>query len=376
MDRCKVRRRIRSAFKQLPDATRRNEWEFESVWRGESWEIKWGDKFRKFRTVILTHHCDAPLLRLVLTTMSTEQCAACHKGESEATLQLCSGCRDVWYCGAACQRSHRKQHKAHCKKRAAEHKRNAELAKWRDYHPPSPPVACPVCDLPMPLIPIQSVYRACCRAVICHGCDHDARREESPVCPFCGASKTLTIDAPDDPREYHDALKGNVDEGDAIALEQLALDFITRGDAGRSMGCPVPGAIELGIDMLHQAADLGSVGACCRLAMYYKHGHYSCKVNKEKELQYMRKAAAAGCLSIHAQLAAKAGQEEDMELLYHHARIGAEAGDESALDLFEAMYRGDMITEFVTEDEHIEILRMGRAATEALKSESRTRAEG
>ena len=165
-----------------------------------------------------------------------------------------------------------------------------------------------------------------------------------------------------------------MDDGDAIAMEEMAYEYLS-GHCSSDVGSPDANDIELGIDMLNKAADLGSIGACCRLAKYYKHGHYGCKVNKEKELEYMRNAAAAGCLSIHSQLAAKAGQEEDMELLYHHARIGAEAGDESALDLFDAIYRGDMIREFVTEDEHIEILRIGRAAAEAMKSDSRTRAD-
>ena len=301
--------------------------------------------------------------------MTTEQCAACHKREPEATLKLCTGCRDVWYCGAACQKSHRKQHKAHCKQRAAQHKRDAELAKWKDYHPPSPPVACPVCDLPMPLIPIKSIYQACCRSVICHGCSHDANRRENyvdgiPHCPVC--------DAFENPLKYHDDLRKNIDDGDATAMEKMAIEYL--GHCIDTMGS-LDEDIQEGIDMLHKAADLGSIGACCRLAMFYKLGHYSCKVNKEKELENMRKAATAGCLSIHAQLSAKASRENDCELAFHHARIGAEAGDESTLDLFQAMYRGDMIRELVTEDEYIEILRIGRAAAEAMKSDSRTRAE-
>ena len=166
-------------------------------------------------------------------------------------------------------------------------------------------------------------------------------------------------------------------------MEQLAQEYLTGGCRGWRIGNPGPEDIEDGIDMLRKAADHGSIGACCRLAMFHKHGHYNCKVNEKKELEYMRKAAEAGCLSIHTQLAAKAfmANEDnpatnDLELAYHHARIGTEAGDDSAMDFLKTMCNnGNMFREFVTEDEMAELIRTGEVAKAAMESESRAKAD-
>eukprot|EP00445_Apocalathium_hangoei_P014091 CAMPEP_0203882094 /NCGR_PEP_ID=MMETSP0359-20131031/26332_1 /ASSEMBLY_ACC=CAM_ASM_000338 /TAXON_ID=268821 /ORGANISM="Scrippsiella Hangoei, Strain SHTV-5" /LENGTH=447 /DNA_ID=CAMNT_0050802085 /DNA_START=22 /DNA_END=1362 /DNA_ORIENTATION=+ len=41
-------------------------------------------------------------------------CAGCGARAGEVTLSRCSGCRSVMYCGADCQRRHRKEHKPSC----------------------------------------------------------------------------------------------------------------------------------------------------------------------------------------------------------------------------------------------------------------------
>jgi hypothetical protein len=45
--------------------------------------------------------------------------AVCVVCGSPKNVKSCSGCRQVRYCGAACQKDHWRQHKAECKKAAA-----------------------------------------------------------------------------------------------------------------------------------------------------------------------------------------------------------------------------------------------------------------
>jgi hypothetical protein len=48
---------------------------------------------------------------------ATRQCEVCGAIEGgDRQLLLCTGCREVRYCGRACQKQHWKQHKAVCKR--------------------------------------------------------------------------------------------------------------------------------------------------------------------------------------------------------------------------------------------------------------------
>jgi hypothetical protein len=48
-------------------------------------------------------------------------CAECGKDEGGGvSLKACMSCKDVKYCGSACQKKHWPTHKKACKKRAAE----------------------------------------------------------------------------------------------------------------------------------------------------------------------------------------------------------------------------------------------------------------
>ena len=48
-------------------------------------------------------------------------CGHCHA--RDVHLSLCSGCKDTWYCGRACQKAHYKTHKAECRSKQAEARR-------------------------------------------------------------------------------------------------------------------------------------------------------------------------------------------------------------------------------------------------------------
>ena len=57
---------------------------------------------------------DARMVRKIKSRIGTgdARCAAC--GARDPKPKLCAGCRDERYCGPACQRAHRAEHKASC----------------------------------------------------------------------------------------------------------------------------------------------------------------------------------------------------------------------------------------------------------------------
>ena len=120
-----------------------------------------------------------------MSTMATNnadssKCAACGKGGDG--LKTCNGCKLVKYCNATCQKEHRPQHKKECKKRAA------ELFDEDLFKKPPPNEECPICMLPLPLIPAEKTYFSCCGKIICLGCVYASlKQDKRGICPFCRA---------------------------------------------------------------------------------------------------------------------------------------------------------------------------------------------
>jgi hypothetical protein len=96
-------------------------------------------------------------------------CAFCGIGEvDEIKLKKCTACKLVRYCSVKCQKEHRPQHKKECKKRAAEIRdellfKQPESSYYGD---------CPICLLPLSIVPRKSALMDCCSKLICNGCDY------------------------------------------------------------------------------------------------------------------------------------------------------------------------------------------------------------
>ncbi|EJK71048.1 hypothetical protein THAOC_07543 [Thalassiosira oceanica] len=97
-------------------------------------------------------------------------------------LKMCA-CRVVMYCGKACQKAHRSQHKEECRMMIQVAHNDKLFAK------PPPPEDCHICCHRLPLEESQSTYHNCCGKRICNGClfANSLRNIEfgEDPCPFC-----------------------------------------------------------------------------------------------------------------------------------------------------------------------------------------------
>ena len=76
--------------------------------------------------------------------------------ENDIHLKACAACKLVKYCNRDCQIAHRPLHKKACKKRMNELHDEALVKE------PPPREECPICMLPLPLSPGESVFQICC----------------------------------------------------------------------------------------------------------------------------------------------------------------------------------------------------------------------
>ena len=139
-------------------------------------------KFPKAYDSTHTHHTS----NMASTNTNTTSCASC--GKEGGNLNTCNKCNMVKYCNAACKKKHKSKHKKQCKK---------QVAKLHDeavFKEPPPPEECPICLLPLPLNPRESMFQSCCGKLICFGCIYAMEKEargrgkRGPLyCAFCRA---------------------------------------------------------------------------------------------------------------------------------------------------------------------------------------------
>src|SRR6056300_1113378 len=108
-----------------------------------------------------------------MSTNDTEElldgvCASCGTAAvDDVKLKKCS-CNLVKYCSIKCQKEHRRKHKKACKKRLIEIHDDDVFTQ--------PDISflgeCPICFLPLSIVPKKSTMMTCCSKWICNGCDH------------------------------------------------------------------------------------------------------------------------------------------------------------------------------------------------------------
>ena len=121
---------------------------------------------------------------LLLGCFHFSRSANCGKSSGDTIkLRNCTACRLVKYCGADCQKAHRKQHKKACKQRVAELK---EEQLYSQGHERLEGEFCPICTLPIALpMGKHAIFAACCMKMICKGCNFAANKRGTRDCPFC-----------------------------------------------------------------------------------------------------------------------------------------------------------------------------------------------
>jgi len=281
------------------------------------------------------------------------RCANCGKAEeSKGDLKTCIACKSVKYCNSSCQKSHRKQHKNECRKRAA------ELFDEALFNKPPPAEECPICLQMLPVLS-ETMYQSCCGKTLCMGCvvSYESTKGKETLCPFCRKQCHIS------PEEKIRQCKERMEVGDAKAFAQLGSSYLV-GDLG------LPQNTEKGLELMLRGAELGSSNAHINIATFYTDGLYA-QVDYKKALHHWQQAAMLGgdnrARFNLGLLEAKSG---NVERAMKHWIIAAGTGDKDALDNI----RRDYMRGFATKDQYTTALRDYQAYKEDVKSDQRDRA--
>ena len=118
-------------------------------------------------------------------------CANCGVAEiDDIKLKDCDGCDLVKYCSDNCREEHQEQHEEECKKRKAKLHDDDLFEQPGSSHLGE----CPICFLPMPLLPQKVGFHSCCGKLLCDGCDktmpfgetcYSIREQDLDMCEAC-----------------------------------------------------------------------------------------------------------------------------------------------------------------------------------------------
>ena len=308
---------------------------------------------------------------IVVDGASADVCANCGKGSGgeggAVKLKHCTACRVVKYCGVDCQRAHRKQHKKACKKRAAELRDEQVYSQGLD-RPEGD--FCPLCTLPIPLPKSQhSVFNTCCMKRVCNGCHIAAQKRGMTDCPFCRTPR------PNNDADQLARVRARVAKKDPDAIHFLAGQYI-HGNLGLQKD------EQRAVELLEEAAELGSIDALYNLGIAYEHG----KVVQQdiaKAIHLYEKAATQGsaesrhnlgCIEANAAMQGHFFASTNLgsiDRAVRHFLISAKMGYEVSLDIIKMMFMdGD-----ATKEQYAETLRGYHDAAEEMKSHDRDEAK-
>ena len=292
-----------------------------------------------------------------MSSTANAACANCGKAEEDDNkLKTCTSCKMVKYCSRDCQRSHWPKHKKACKKRAAE-LFDEELFKDTEERE-----ECPICMLPLPFRPKETMFQSCCGKSICCGCIHAQRKEgirsgkaeeHAGACSFCREPH------PDTEEIAVTRLKSCMAKNNAQAIHCFASCYM-RGEMG------FPRDRVKGRELLLKAGELGCADGYADLAFSYKiecGGEFDLK----KQRQYFELAAMKGNIPARNNLGCLDLDAGDRKRAFKHFAISAKAGFESSLNAIKDGYKEG----YVTKDEYSEILHAYQKKQEDMKSEMR-----
>ena len=287
----------------------------------------------------------------VSNSNTTAQCAACGKGGD--SLKKCTACKLVKYCGADCQQAHRPQHKKECKRRVA------ELHDEALFKPPPSREECPICFLELPLYSNMQVYKSCCGKIICEGCSFASAEhsgDDRPPCPFCRKPATRSKE------EGTRRMERRVELQDPEAITMMGECFM-RGQRGLQQD------IDKALELVHRAAELGSIGAHHYLGDIYFHGQ-GVQEDKKKGKYHLEIAAMGGNVMARDNLGVLEWNSGNDDRAMKHYMISASAGYDNSLKAVQDGYRKG----FVTKDDFETTLRAHQKSKDEMKSEWRDKA--
>ncbi|EJK70782.1 hypothetical protein THAOC_07831 [Thalassiosira oceanica] len=289
--------------------------------------------------------------------VSVETCANCGKVSGNAVkLKNCMACRLVKYCSVDCQKAHRKQHKKACKRRVAELK-DEQL--YSQGHERSEDAFCPLCTLPIALpMNENSGFNECCTKRVCYGCVLAAQKSGMfDTCPFCRAKMAR------DDASALDMARVRAEKKDPAAIEFLGSKYYY-GTYGVKKN--VPRAIEL----LTEAAELGSIDAHAKLGQAYLYG-MGVAPDNAKGVHHFELAAMKGSVESRHNLGCYEAQKGNYERAVRHWLISAKMGNNASLDNVKDMLKGGV----ATKEQYAEALKGYQDSVEETKSPGRDEAK-
>ncbi|KAL7524819.1 hypothetical protein ACHAXR_000730 [Thalassiosira sp. AJA248-18] len=252
----------------------------------------------------------------------------------------------VKYCNRGCQLSHRPRHKSACKKRAA------ELFDEKLFKQPPTGDDCPICFLRLPLDSGEIQYMACCGKVMCVDCIDDHKASGVMGCPFCRKSEPSW-------KEHHDRLEERIKLGDAEAFYTLGMLY-RQGNHNS-----IPQDFDRAVELLFQAAELGSFNAHYSIATYYSCGMFLEQDTKKAIHHYQIAAMGGDCAARHNLGCFENENKGNKERALKHWMISASAGDDESLkNVNHGFSKG-----WVTEEEYEKTLRAYKESTDELEGD-------
>ena len=280
-------------------------------------------------------------------------CASCGKAEGDDTqLKKCDGCDLVKYCNDTCHENHQPEHEEVCKKRAAELRDEVLFRQPESNYLGD----CPICLLPLPIIPGKSVYHACCCKSVCKGCIvanafHSREQRLEVTCPFCRD----TIET-SDPSQH---LMKRVQANDPIALRHMGT---RRYDEGKYVEA---------FDYYIRAAKLGDARAHFRLSLMYRDGQ-GVEKDEKKQVYHAEEASIGGHPDARFNLARYETHNKDRkDRALKHLIICANFGHNESIKMLRVFYKDGL----VSKDDFASALRAHKAAVDETKSPERDVAE-
>ena len=284
-----------------------------------------------------------------MTIDNMQRCASCGTtGSDDDAIKLknCTACYLVKYCSVKCQKDHRPKHKKECKKRAAELKDEILFKQPESSHFGD----CPICCLPLPIVPSKSTLNSCCSKQICNGCSYANKRRDRR-CPFCRKVP------PETEEEFIEQLLKRVEANDPVAMQEMGRDKYDEGDYNAAF------------EYWTKAAALGDVQAHYNLSLFYANGQ-GIENDEKKELHHLTVAAIGGHPRARHNLGCMEADNGRMDRAAKHWIIAANLGCDDSLDSLKNAYRYG----YASKEDFVAALRGYQAAIEATKSLQREEA--
>ena len=215
---------------------------------------------------------------------------------------------------------------------------------------------CPICQLPLPLVANQSMFKPCCVKIVCNGCDLAARKRGMRDCPFCrtpvpNGSQALAM------------VQKRVDAGDPKAIYFLGEQY-RFGQYG--LETDVTRAVEL----YERAAELGVKEAHYSLGCLYIEGT-DVEKDTAKAFQHFEKASMCGQVSARYNLGCMEYKARNYDLALQHWMISVKSGHEYSLNAVKTSFMNG----HASEADYAAALRGYQNAVEEMSSPDRDEAK-